>query len=338
MFGPGPHNLITDVPGIRVGQAEDRAARTGVTVILPEAPCVAAVDVRGGAPGSRETDLLRPDCLVDRIDAVSLSGGSAFGLAAADGVAEWLRRQGRGYAVAGQRIPIVPGAIVFDYPIGGARAWPEGTPYRQLGIEAAEGAGEAFALGNAGAGYGARAGALKGGLGSASVHAEDGLAVGALAVVNSVGSVVMPESGTFWAWALEWAGELGHQRPPRSAPKKMPEPPLERPAPGANTTLAVVATNLALDKAAARRIAIMAHDGLARAIRPSHTPFDGDCVFALATGRLPGLSAGSETVARAGALAADCLARATARAVYEAEALGGYPAYRRQYADAFEDA
>ena len=336
MLAPGPLNLITDVPGILVGQAQDRAARTGVTVVMPEAPCVAAVDVRGGAPGTRETDLLRPDCLVERIDAICLSGGSAFGLAAADGVAEWLRRQGRGFPVAGQRIPLVPGAIIFDFPIGGARQWPDGPPYRQLGMDAAAAVGSAFALGNAGAGYGARAGALKGGLGSASVLSQDGLAVGALAVVNPVGSVVMPESGTFWAWALEQAGELGRQRPPPRAPATM-APPLGRPAPGANTTLAVVATNLRLDKAAARRIAIMAHDGLARAIRPSHTPFDGDCVFALATGSLEPQAAGPEFVARAGALAADCLARATARGVFEAEPLGGFPAYRRQFVGAFGD-
>lgn len=243
----------------------------------------------------------------------------------------------RGFAVAGRRIPIVPGAIIFDFPIGGARAWPDGPPYWQLGLHAAAAAGGAFALGNVGAGYGARAGCLKGGLGSASVLAEEGFTVGALAVANPLGSVVMSESGTFWAWALEQAGELGHQRPPGGV-AEAPALPAGRPVPGANTTLAVVATDLALDKAAAGRLAVMAQDGLARAIRPSHTPFDGDCVFALATGRQKALAAGPERVARAGALAADCLARAVARAVFEAAALGGFPAYRDEYAAAFGEA
>lgn len=332
MTRPGPRNLITDVPGLKVGNAEDEPALTGVTVLLPDAPCVAGVDVRGGAPGTRETDLLRPDCLVERVDAICLAGGSAFGLAAADGVVEWLRRQGRGYAVGGIRVPIVPAAIVFDFAVGGNRAWPDGTPYRRLGRAATAAAAISFRLGNAGAGLGAKAGPLKGGLGSASVLAQDGLVVGALAVVNPVGTVAMPGSGTFWAWDLERAGELGGQRPPAAAPA--PLPPLRPAPPGANTTLGLVATNLALDKAGATRLATMAHDGLARAIRPSHTGFDGDCVFALATGALPG-PAGMEAVSRAGALAADCLARAVARAVFEAEALGPFPAYRALHAAAF---
>jgi len=331
MTAPGPQNLITDVAGLKVGNAEDRAALTGVTVILPDDAVVAGVDVRGGAPGTRETDLLRPDCLVERIDAIALAGGSAFGLAAADGVVEWLRRAGRGFPIAGRRIPLVPGAIVFDFPVGGERAWPEGPPYRALGLRAAENAATGFALGNAGAGLGARAGGLKGGLGSASAVAEDGLVVGALAVVNAVGSAAMP-GGTLWAWDLEQAGELGRQRPPAGAPAAAVAPPGA--APGANTTLAVVATNLALDKAAATRLAIMAHDGLARALRPSHTPSDGDTVFTLATGRLD-CAVDAGLLGRAGALAADCLARAIARGVYEADALGGFPAYRERYRHAF---
>jgi L-aminopeptidase/D-esterase-like protein len=304
-------------------------------VLLAERPVVAAVDVRGGAPGTRETDLLRPDCLVERVDAIVLSGGSVLGLAAADGVVDWLHAQGRGFPVAGERMPIVPAAIVFDFPIGGARDWPEGPPYRALALSAAGNAGSDFVLGNAGAGLGARAGSLKGGLGSVSAVAEDGLVVGALAVANPAGSVVMGEAGTMWAWDVEQAGELGGQKPPAAAPVVAADLP-----PGAvlggNTTLAVVATNLALDKAQAGRLAIMAQDGLARAIRPAHTPFDGDTVFVLATGEKEPGPALPETLTRAGAMAADCTARAIARAVFEADGLGTTPAYRQRHADAFK--
>jgi L-aminopeptidase/D-esterase-like protein len=330
MSAPGPLNLITDVAGLKVGNAEDPAARTGVTVLLPDAACVAGVDVRGGAPGTRETDLLRPDCRVERIDAIAFAGGSAFGLAAADGVVEWLRRAGRGFPIAGLRVPLVPGAIIFDFPVGGARDWPDGPPYWRLGLEAAGNAAIEFTLGNVGAGLGARAGGLKGGLGSASAVATDGLTVGALAVVNAVGSAAML-GGTLWAWDLEQAGEMGRQRPPAAAPAAGTAP---TGAPGANTTLAVVATDLALDKAAATRLAIMAHDGLARALRPSHTPSDGDTVFALATGRRA-RTVEAELLGRAGAMAADCLARAIARGIFEAESLGGFPAYRERHPDAF---
>lgn len=338
MAKPGPRNLITDVPGLLVGNAEDRAARTGVTVLLAERGLVAAVDVRGGAPGTRETDLLRPDCLVQEIDAIVLAGGSVHGLAAADGTVEWLRRQGRGFQVAGRRMPIVPGAIIFDFSIGGERDWPDGPPYRQLGQAAAAAAAADFALGNAGAGLGARAGTLKGGLGSASAVTEDGLVVGALAVANPAGEVVMGGSGTMWAWDLERAGELGGQRPPAGPPADETEP-LANAALGAtlgaNTTLVVVATNLDLDKAQATRLAIMAQDGLARAVRPAHTPFDGDSVFVLATGERAAATSMAESLTLAGTLAADCTARAIARAVFEAEPLGDAPAYRRRHAGAF---
>lgn len=334
MAKPGPRNLITDVPGLLVGNAEDQAARTGVTVLLAERGLVAAVDVRGGAPGTRETDLLRPDCLVQEIDAIVLAGGSVHGLGAADGVVEWLRRQDRGFQVAGYRMPIVPGAIIFDFSIGGERDWPDGPPYRQLGQAAAAAAAADFALGNAGAGLGARAGALKGGLGSTSAVTEDGLVVGALAVANPAGQVVMGAAGTMWAWDLEREGELGGQKPPTGPPPEETGPLPDATLAG-NTTLAVVATDLALDKAAATRIAIMAQDGLARAIRPAHTPFDGDSVFVVATGERPPPAALPETLGRVGALAADCTARAIARAVFEADALGQAPAYRRLHGDAF---
>lgn len=325
---PGPRNLITDVAGLLVGNAEDRAARSGTTVVLCERPCVAGVDVRGGAPGTRETDALDPTCLVDAIDAVVLSGGSAFGLDAASGAMAWLAERGRGYAVGPARVPIVPAAILFDLADGGG-SWGADPPYRALGRAACDAAGPDFVLGNAGAGLGARAGDLKGGLGSASVAAGEGLCVGALVAANPVGSVVMGAGPTLWAWPFELDGEMGGQVPPR-APAPTEAGPARRPIVGGATTIAVVATNAALDPAGARRVAIMAHDGIARAIRPAHTPFDGDTVFALATGAWAG-TAGPATVARVGALAADCLARAIGRAVVLAEDLGDTVSWRTRF-------
>jgi L-aminopeptidase/D-esterase-like protein len=285
MTASGPRNLITDVAGISVGQAEDRAGITGTTVVLAEAPAVAAVDVRGGAPGSRETELLGPGTLVERVDAIVLSGGSAFGLDAAGGVMEFLAAAGRGFAVGDIRVPIVPAAIVFDLAFPGRRAWKRAPPYRRLGRAAAERAGHAFALGNAGAGLGAKSGTLKGGIGSASLRLSDGGTVGAIVVVNSAGAAVRPDCGRLWAAELAFPGEIPAQ-------PEIPAAPLDPEdfsacgawAIGANTTIAVVATDLALDKNHCRRLAVMAQDGLARAIRPAHTPFDGDTVFALSTG------------------------------------------------------
>jgi len=330
MTAPGPLNLITDVAGIRVGNVTDERALSGVSAVLAEPAAVAAGDCRGGAPGTRETELLDPACTVGRVDAVCLAGGSAFGLAAADGVMRRLAALGRGYAVAGWNVPIVPAAIVFDLVLGDKA--PGRLPdYAAMGAAAVDAAARRFALGNVGAGAGARAGRLKGGLGSASAVAADGLTVGALAVANPVGAVAMPE-GTFWAWALEQAGELGGQRPPRRPADAAALPAESRLA--GNTTLVVVATDATLDKAEARRVAIMAHDGLARAIRPVHTPFDGDSLFVLATGRRPRVEHAGE-VARIGAMAADCAARAIARGVFEAAAVPGAPAYRELYPDAF---
>lgn len=325
---PGPRNLITDVAGILVGNAEDLAARTGTTVVLPERPCVAAVDVRGGAPGTRETDALDPTCLVDRVDAVVLSGGSAFGLDAAAGVMAWLAGRGRGFPVGSARVPIVPAAILFDLLNGGAKDWGD-PPYRALGLAACERAGVDFAQGNAGAGLGARAGALKGGLGSVSAQAGDGLMVGAVVAANPIGSPVMGDGPTLWAWAFEQGDELGGQTPPRVPVPA--EAPLGRvPLAGGATTIGVVATNAALTPAEARRVAIMAQDGIARAVRPAHTPFDGDTIFVLATGSWRG-SGGAELVARAGAAAADCVARALARGVVQADDLGDMVSWRGRF-------
>jgi L-aminopeptidase/D-esterase-like protein len=319
---PGARNLITDVPGLRVGQAHDAVARTGVTVILPDDRAVCAVDVRGGGPGTRETDALAPENLVEAIDAVVLSGGSVYGLAAADGVVGWLGARGRGYGLVGRAgvpvSPVVPGAILYDLANGGDRAWGEEPPYRRLGREAIAGCDLEFALGTAGAGYGAMAGSLKGGTGSASIVAADGVAVGALVCVNSYGSVVAPGGRTFWAAPFELGGEFGALGSAGLAAGP-DDWGLAKADPGQrmNTTIACVATDVALTPAQAKRVAIMAQDGLARAIRPIHAPFDGDVVFALSTARKP-LEGDDFTIARIGALAADVLARAVARAVFEA--------------------
>jgi L-aminopeptidase/D-esterase-like protein len=331
----GLRNLITDVAGLRVGQATDARARTGVTVILPDDRAVCAVDVRGGGPGTRETDALAADTLVEAVDAVVLSGGSVYGLAAADGVTAWLGAQGRGYgmvvAPGVPRSPIVPAAILYDLANGGDKAWGLDPPYRALGVAAATAADASFELGSCGAGAGAMAGALKGGTGSVSATTGDGFTIGALAAVNSFGSVVAPGGRAFWAAPYEIGGEFGgvalggaHAGPDDWGLVK------RGPRARANTTIACVATDAALTPAQARRLAIMAQDGLARAIRPVHAPYDGDVVFALATGRRP---LGADPVfdlTRLGAMAADCLARAVARGVYEARAWPetGVPTWR----------
>jgi L-aminopeptidase/D-esterase-like protein len=337
MLRPGPRNLITDVDGILVGNAEDPSLRSGVSVILCEGPSTGSVDVRGGGPGTRETDLLDPSCRVDRIDAVCLSGGSAFGLSAADGVMRWLTERGRGYAVADVVVPIVPTAILFDLLNGGAKSW-DWPPYRELAYAAADKAGRDFALGNAGAGLGAKAGNLKGGLGSASaVDSASGLQVGALVAVNARGYTTMGDMPQFWAWALEQDREFGGLPPPAHglalpvshSRADLTHDPADaaRSDPRANTTIAVVATNARLDKASAKRLAVMAQDGLARSIRPVHTPQDGDTVFAVATGRHE-LSDDPLALGELGTLAADCLARAVARGVYNAATLGAARGWR----------
>jgi L-aminopeptidase/D-esterase-like protein len=320
---PGARNLITDVPGLKVGQAQDLGARSGVTVILPDERAVCAADVRGGAPGTRETDALAPENLVDAVDAVVLSGGSVYGLAAADGVTAWLGARGRGFGLSSDLAvppsPVIPAAILFDLANGGDKSWGEDPPYRALGRAAVVAAGETFVLGTAGAGYGAMAGALKGGIGSASIVASDGATVGAIVAVNSFGSVVAPGGRTFWAAPFEIGGEFGGLG--SAGLCAAPEDWGLAKAPGSlrNTTIACVATDVALTPAQAKRVAIMAQDGLARAIRPIHAPFDGDVVFAISTARRPAPATAADlAVARLGSLAADCLARAVARAVIEA--------------------
>jgi L-aminopeptidase/D-esterase-like protein len=323
---PGPRNLITDVPGLAVGHATDEALRSGVTAVLCPGGWRAGVDVRGGGPGVRETETLSPENGYAQAHAVVLSGGSVFGLGAADGAVAALSQAGEGVKLrpGAPPAPIVPGAVLFDLANGGDKAWGLDPPYRRLGLQAVAAAGEDFALGSVGAGRGAMAGLVKGGLGSTSLDLEDGLVVGALAAVNPVGSVLMPDGETFWAWPFEIDGEFGGRTPGGRVDASEPMPDASRLAgqgrltPGANTTLAVVAVNAALTSAECRRVAIMAQDGLSRAVRPAHTPFDGDVVFALASGAIDLGDDGERArrIARIGAAAGDCLARAIARGVY----------------------
>jgi L-aminopeptidase/D-esterase-like protein len=322
---PGPRNGLADVSGLLVGNAEDAAARTGVTVVLAEPPALAAVDVRGGAPGTVNTDALRPGGLITRVDGVVLSGGSVFGLEAATGLIGWLAERGRGFTQWGPCLPIVTGAILFDLLNGGDKGWGGRPPYRELARRAAEAAGAETRLGNVGAGLGAVAGGVKGGLGTASaVDAATGITVAALVAVNSVGSVTMPGSRTMWAWHLEQAGELGGQEAPREATGHAFE---TKRGIGMNTTVGVVATDAALDHGGVRRLAAMAQGGYAYAIRPVYTPYDGDTLFALATGAAT-LPDQPDALVRLGAVAADVVARAVMRGVYEAESLGDEPGYR----------
>ena len=308
---PGPKNLITDIPGLRVGNADDANLRSGVTVLTADRPFVASVHVMGGSPGTRETDLLAPDRMVQEVDAIFLSGGSAFGLDAGAGVMAGLRAADRGFAVGPVRVPIVPGAIVFDLLNGGDKGWSE-SPYPVLGRAAFDAAARDFALGTAGAGFGAMTGSLKGGLGSASCVLPSGLTVGALVVVNAHGQATVGETRHFWAAPFEEGTEFGGLGPAPLLPQDVPLP---RKRLGEATTIAVVATDATLTKAQAHRMAVAAHDGMARALVPSHTTLDGDLVFSVAAGSKPLADPLSDPF-QLGHAAATCLARAIARAVY----------------------
>jgi L-aminopeptidase/D-esterase-like protein len=335
MMHPGPRNLITDVPGLRVGHADDAALRSGVTVILPDAPARASADLRGGGPGTRETETLADAGLVNELHALVLSGGSAFGLDAATGVQSFLREQGVGFAVGPVRVPIVPQAILFDLLNGGDKNWGLHSPYRDMAYEAARRAAADFALGTAGAGFGATVawkqpgGRMMGGLGSASLARADGVVVGALAAVNAAGTVTIGDSPHFWAAPLEMGGEFGGLGwPPAGADAARGL--ILKGGPVQNTTLGVIATDAALTKSELKRLAVMAQTGLARAIVPVHTPFDGDIVFALSIGERR-LANPAFDLTELGAMAAATLARAVARGVYEAGGISGVadvPAYR----------
>lgn len=316
---PGKNNLITDVAGLRVGNSHDSDLRSGATVLVGDEPFTAAVHVMGGAPGTRETDLLTPGRLVAQVDAIVLSGGSAFGLDAASGVADGLRRQGRGFEVGDQRVPIVPGAILFDLLNGGNKAW-DANPYAGLGAAALKNAAEDFDLGTAGAGCGALTHGLKGGLGSASAVLSSGTTVGALVAVNSVGSVLQGGGPQFRAAFAEMGAEFGGLGPGKTGDAGAEPSPDKRQ--GEATTIAIVATDAALSQAQANRMAIAAHDGMARAIWPAHTLFDGDLVFAVSTGARA-LTDPALDQFQLGHAAAQCLERAIARAVYEATSQEG---------------
>jgi len=336
---------LTDVGGIRVGhhQKIDTDAKlgtgwaTGTTVVLTPPGTAGAVDCRGGAPGTRETDLLDPSNSVRNVDAVVLSGGSAFGLAAADGVMTWLEQHERGVAMVGGVVPIVPAAVIFDLPVGGWQCRPDA----EFGYLAAEGAGTDVGIGTIGAGVGARAGVLKGGVGTASVRLDSGVTVGAFVVVNSAGDVV--DRGTGLPWLAYQIEEFGLVRPPADQLAAYAErhgelSPL-------NTTIAVVATDAALSPSGCRRVAVAAHDGLARTIRPCHTPVDGDTVFALATGAVEvnpspntpaSMSPEVPLITAVGAAAADCLAQAVLVGVLAADEVAGIPTYRGLLPGAFQ--
>jgi D-aminopeptidase len=326
-------NLITDVPGVLVGNAEDSRLGSGATAVIFEQPAVGSVDLRGGAPGTRESALLDPTQTIEGIDAIALSGGSAFGLDAASGVQAWLKEQGRGFAVGPARVPIVPAAIVFDLNNGGDKNWGRFPPYRDLGYAAAAGAKDIFWPGSFGAGTGATTVNCKGGLGSASVYTADGgHVVGALAVVNAVGSVIVGRGPWFWAAPFEQHAEFGGLGLPIPLPVGALEP-RTKISPRASTTLVVVATDAILSKPQAKRLAIMAQSGLSRAIYPVHTPLDGDVVFAVSTGRKP-LADPMLALTKLGALAANVVARAIARGVFEASALP-FPGAIKSWKDQF---
>ena len=325
----GPRNLITDVAGLMVGNAQDAKLKSGVTCLTADAPFACGVDVRGGAPGTREVALLEPDKLVSGVNALVLSGGSAFGLAAAQGVMDTLHKAGRGFRVDKAIVPIVPAAIVFDLLNGGDKDWDQ-NPYPSLGAAALRAVAEDFALGTTGAGTGASTARFKGGLGSASAVLESGHIVGALVVANPIGDPVMPDSRHFWAWADEIGAEYGGQGAPKARPRQTSWRDTKvGQRQGANTVIAIVATDAALDKGGLKRLAVAAHDGIARAVRPSHTPFDGDLIFSVSTGAREVDGAGLDLL-DLGHAAAVTLSRAIARGVYEATAAPGdlWPAYR----------
>lgn len=319
-------NLITDVPGVLVGHATDSKVGSGATAVIFEEPAIAALDLRGGGSGTREVSLLDLGATVERIDAVSLSGGSAFGLETAAGVMAFLAERGRGYAVRTARVPIVPGAILFDLLGGGDKNWGRYPPYRELGYAASAAAAKDFALGSVGAGTGATTENLKGGIGSASVFSATGHVVGAIAAANAAGRVTVGDGPHFWSAPFEVGSEFGGLGFPAMPDQSVLTPHLKG-APMQNTTLAVIATDAALTKAQVQRLAIIASTGLARAVWPVYTPLDGDVVFAAATGRRK-LGDPRNDLAALGTAAAACLARAIARGVYEAAALpfAGAPA------------
>ena len=316
-FKPGPRNLITDVSGLMIGNAQNEKLKSGVTVLYSEKPFLTAMNVMGGAPGTRETDLLGSDKLIKMVDAIVLSGGSAFGLDAASGVTDELRKKNRGFPTATMPVPIVPSAILYDLNNGGNKNWNK-NPYKELGIKALNSASTNFELGSIGAGLGATTLNLKGGLGSSSLVLDNGCTVSALVAVSSFGSTIVGKTKHFWAAPFELNGEFGNFGIATSSDGKDNIWPTKKPFSGEATTIGIVATNAILDKAQATRMAIAAQDGMARAIFPSHTPFDGDLLFSVCTGKLT-LDDPTFDTLKIGHAAAQCVARAIARAVYSAK-------------------
>ena len=316
--------------GLRIGHATDLSLRSGVTAILFEQPCVASVVVLGGAPGGRELGFLEPDMTVERADAIVLSGGSAFGLDAAGGVQAALREDGRGFPAAGTLVPLVPQAILFDLANGGAKDWGRFSPYRDLGYAAARAATAGPpALGSVGAGTGATTATVKGGIGAASAVTAAGHTVMALAAVNAVGSPLVGDGKWFWAAPFEVGAEFGGLGWPERMGKESTALRVKGPNQPA-TTIGIVATDAAPTKAQAHRLAIMAHDGLARAVLPAHAPMDGDTIFAVGTGARP--LADPRDLTGLGHAATCCFARAVARGVFEAASFpGGQPSWRDRF-------
>lgn len=325
------HNSLIDLPGVAVGNAHDASLGSGVTAVIFDRPAVASVSVLGGAPGGRDTDMLAPHNTVQAVDAIVLSGGSAFGLDAAGGVQAWLREQKRGLVVGGVRVPLVAQAIIFDLANGGDKNWARFSPYRDMGYAAAETARPApFALGTAGAGCGATTATVKGGLGSASAMTRAGHTVAAIVAVNAVGTPIIGDGPWFWAAPYEVDGEFGG----RGWPAEFDTAPRLKGSPGTSTTIGLVVTDATLSKPQATRLAIMAHGGLARAVLPAHAPQDGDTMFAASTGaRL--LNDPLRELAELGHATTLVLARAIARGVYEATSLhvtGAQRSWRERFA------
>ena len=333
MINLGKKNLITDVDGILVGNAHSKDVATGCTVITPIEGSLASADVRGGAPGTREVGALNPYNLIDSVDSIVLSGGSTWGLEAASSIASSIGGEGRGYRPSpkSKNVPMVPAAILYDLANGGDKDWSKNPPYSSLGLEAVSNLSDKIELGNFGAGYGSIAGSLKGGLGSASFVSNDGIQVGGLFAVNSYGSVVNNETGQFWAAADETENEFGGMGVPTFAPNDALSGTAARETlPGQNTTIGVIATNVKLDSKAAKRIAIMSHSGMSRAIRPIHSPVDGDVIFVLSTGTL-NRELSLNDVNTIGELGARVCSRSIARGVYEAESILGIKSWREVY-------
>jgi L-aminopeptidase/D-esterase-like protein len=330
------NNFLTDIDGVRVGHADDRGVASGVTAIIFDEPVVASIDVRGGGPATRDTQLLDLGNTVDAIHGITFSGGSAYGLDAGGGTMAWLAEQGRGFAVGSALVPLTPTAVCFDLLNGGNKNWGRFSPYRDLGYAAAAAAATGvFALGTVGAGMGATTAGFKGGIGSASATTSGGVKVAALAVANAAGSVVVGDGPWFWAAPFEIDGEFGGRGQPPSFTPAMRELKLKggaRITAVENTTLAVVVTDAKLSKDQAKRLAIIASSGFARAIYPVHAPLDGDLVFAAATGRKA--VDGPLNITELGMVAANVVTRAIARGVFEATALpfpGSLPSWKDRF-------